>query len=155
MIANHMLYHVPDPAKAISEAARVLKSSGVFHAATNGREHLREIDGFIRRLDPEHPEYGLARNFPGFRLENGGKQLSEYFAEVSLARREDELYVTEAEPLLAWILSTMTVREIAHRIGEDEFRQRASGLSETLEREISERGEIQITKDAGLFTARL
>lgn len=154
VVANHMLYHVPDRAKAVSEMARFLKPGGVSHAATNGRERLREVDGFIRRLDPEHSEHGLARNFSGFTLENGGGQLSGHFAEVSVSRREDELSVTEAGPLLAWALSTTTAREIAERIGEGEFRRRVSGLSETLEREISERGEIRVTKDAGLFTAK-
>lgn len=155
VVANHMLYHVLDRAKAVSEMARVLKPGGVLYAATNGREHMREIDGFIRRLDPEHAEYGLARNIAGFTLENGAAQLSEYFTEISVSRYEDELRVTEARPLLARVLSTITVREIAGRIGESEFEQRVSRLSETLEREISERGEIRVTKDAGLFTARL
>lgn len=155
VIANHMLYHVPDRAKAISEMARVLSLGGVSYAATNGRGHLREVDVYIRRLDPEHPEHGLARNISGFTLENGGTQLSEHFTEVSLARHEDELLVTEAEPLIAWILSTVTVREIADRLGKEEFERRSSALADYLKREISERGEIQITKDAGLFTARL
>ncbi len=155
VVANHMLYHVLDRAKAVSEVARVLKPGGVLYAATNGRDHMREVDGYIRRLAPEHTEYGLARNFSGFTLENGEAQLSEHFAEVSISRHDDGLRVTEAGPLLAWILSTITVREIAERIGGDGFELRVSGLSETLEREISERGEIHITKDAGLFTARV
>lgn len=115
---------------------------------------MREFDGFIRSLGPDHPEYGLARNISGFTLENGGRQLAEYFPKVSVSRHEDELRVTEVEPLLAWILSTITVREIAERVGEEEFERRVSGLSEALEKEMSEREEIHITKDAGLFAAR-
>lgn len=153
--ASYMLYHVPDRARAISEVARVLKSGEVLYAATNGREHLREGDGWMGSLAPAHPEYGLARRFSGFSLENGASQLSERFSEVSLVRHEDELRVTEAEPLLAWILSTITAREIVGRIGKVEFRQRVSRLSEALEEEISERGEIRVSKDVGLFIARL
>ncbi len=154
VVASHMLYHVPDRAKAISDIARTLKPDGILYAATNGRGHLREIDGFIRSLDPAHPEHGLARNFSGFTLENGERRLSEYSPKVSHSRHEDELRVTEAKPLTAWILSTITAREIADQIEEYGFQQKVSKLSETLEREISERGEIHITKDAGLFTAR-
>lgn len=155
VVANHMLYHVPDRARAVSEIARVLRPGGVLYAATNGREHLREVDAMIGKLDPKHEEHGLARDISGFTLENGGRHLSERFSEVSVSRHEDELRVTEAGPLLAWILSTITVREVAERIGEEEFRRRASRLSEILERKISERGEIRTTKDAGLFIAKL
>ncbi len=61
VVANHMLYHVADRTKAVSEVARVLKPGGVLYAATNGREHMREVDGCIRSLGPDHPEHGLAR----------------------------------------------------------------------------------------------
>lgn len=87
-------------------------------------------------------------------LENGETQLSECFADVSVSRHGDGLRVTESGSLLAWVLSTITVREVAGKIGESEFERRVSGLSESLEREISERGEIRITKDSGLFAAR-
>lgn len=40
--ARHMLYHVPDIAKALSEARRVLKSGGKFMALTNVNGTMRE-----------------------------------------------------------------------------------------------------------------
>src|SRR5215207_10478349 len=40
VIANHMLYHVPDRAKAIAEIRRVLKPTGTLYTATNGLKHL-------------------------------------------------------------------------------------------------------------------
>jgi hypothetical protein len=135
--------------------ARILRLGEVLYAATSGWDHMREVDGFIRGLDSDHPEHGLVRNFSGFTLENGGGQLTEYFPEVSVSWHEDGLRVTKMGPLLVWMLSTITVREVAEGVGEREFRRRLSELSETLEREISERGEIRVTKDAGLFKARL
>jgi SAM-dependent methyltransferase len=46
----HMLYHVPDPAMAVGEAARVLRSGGKLLVATNGRGHLSDaITSQIRR----------------------------------------------------------------------------------------------------------
>src|SRR5919108_178157 len=48
VVANHMLYHVPDPALAVAELARVLRPGGTLLAATNGHRHLREL-GEIRR----------------------------------------------------------------------------------------------------------
>ena len=43
VIANHMLYHVPDRAHALAEMQRVLKPGGTVYLATNGLSHLREL----------------------------------------------------------------------------------------------------------------
>ena len=40
VIANHMLYHVPDLCKALSEVSRVLKEGGRFYCSTNGNGGL-------------------------------------------------------------------------------------------------------------------
>jgi ubiquinone/menaquinone biosynthesis C-methylase UbiE len=49
VIANHMLYHLPDGDRdrAIGEVHRVLCAGGVFHAATNGERHLRQLKDLI------------------------------------------------------------------------------------------------------------
>src|SRR5262245_7631139 len=40
VIANHMLYHVPDRPRALAEIRRVLKPGGKLYAATNGDSHM-------------------------------------------------------------------------------------------------------------------
>ena len=52
VVANHMLYHVPDRARTISEFARVLKPRGQLFATTNGEEHMAEIPVLIARVQP-------------------------------------------------------------------------------------------------------
>lgn len=52
VVANHMLYHLPDLAGALSEVRRVLRPGGRFYAATNGRAHLQELDELLARFDP-------------------------------------------------------------------------------------------------------
>lgn len=44
VIANHMLYHVPDIPRALGEVRRVLKPSGFCYAATMGVANMREVD---------------------------------------------------------------------------------------------------------------
>jgi ubiquinone/menaquinone biosynthesis C-methylase UbiE len=39
VIANHMLYHVPNMETAIREIRRVLKPNGLFYSTTNGFRH--------------------------------------------------------------------------------------------------------------------
>jgi len=41
VIANHMLYHVPDMQKAFSEVKRVLKIGGKFYSSSNGNGGMR------------------------------------------------------------------------------------------------------------------
>ena len=52
-IANHMLYHVPDRAKALGELRRILKPNGILFAATNGERHLTEIGELLRQADAD------------------------------------------------------------------------------------------------------
>src|SRR5215216_6982425 len=43
VIANHMLYHVPDRQKGLAEIRRVLKPNDHLFATTIGKNHLKEI----------------------------------------------------------------------------------------------------------------
>lgn len=45
ILANHMLYHIPDRKKALAEIRRVLKTGGALLAATNGKKnHARNVE---------------------------------------------------------------------------------------------------------------
>jgi len=66
VIANHMLYHVPDRATVFSEVVRVLHPNGHFYAATNGDTHMKELDDLIGK-----PEKREMISTTQFSLENG------------------------------------------------------------------------------------
>ena len=141
VIANHMLYHVPDRAKALSEIHRILRPGGRFYATTVGRDHLRELHALLKRFDPvDHPWFDNP-----FVLENGAAQLSEWFSQVSVHRYEDALIITETEPLIAYILSTADKKVL---VGE-----KLAALRRYMEGEIAQHGHIYITKDSGIFVA--
>jgi len=59
VIANHMLYHVPDIDLALSEVRRVLKSGGKFYATTLGRDSLKELN----EISLEYANSALPLNF--------------------------------------------------------------------------------------------
>jgi SAM-dependent methyltransferase len=143
VLANYMLYHVPDIPKALSEFRRVLRPDGSFFAATNGRNHMKEITDLVRRFDPQNP-YDTGDLSARFGLENGAKQLAPFFEEVRLHLYEDSLYVTEPEPLVAYVASMMTVG--AELTGErlDEFRRFVCG-------EFEAKGPVRIQKAQGIF----
>lgn len=97
VIANMMLYHVPDIDKALTEIRRVLKPQGRFFAATFGEHGAAEAV-----LDMLHlPAAAIHR----FTLQNGTAQLAKHFAQVDLKTRPDALDVTNLEDLIVYLRS--------------------------------------------------
>jgi ubiquinone/menaquinone biosynthesis C-methylase UbiE len=142
VIANHMLYHVPDRSRALSELRRVLVPGGRFHAATGGRDQFHELIALVRRFDP-----GLVlwegRGPDSFVLETGAEQLAPWFSEIVLHRYDDTLEVTEVEPLVEYVASKVALspeRKAAFARFAGEEMERLGGI-------------LRVTKDYGLFEA--
>lgn len=147
VIANHMLYHVPDRDTAFSEIRRILTPGGRFYASTNGRTHLRELGDLVRRFDPNVPADDGAgvRSSERFGLENGSDQLARWFSDIARRRYEDALVVTEAEPLIDWARSWAGSVFAGDKL-TDFFR--------FLEQEWTVQKAIRVTKDSGIFEAQ-
>ena len=83
VVANHMLYHVPDPAVAVSELRRVLRDDGVLLASTNGPSHLRELDEISSEVfGPRR----LPRYMEAFGAQNGAEILAREVPERRMAQ---------------------------------------------------------------------
>ncbi len=143
VIANHMLYHVPDRTKALAEIRRVLRPTGRFYASTIGNTHMLEIEELIRRVLPAHPNTKESRD--AFSLESGYEQVAKVFPHVTLYRMENTLIVTEAEPLIQYILSGSVKSQLT---GEKE-----QALREIIKQELATHGSIQIGTSTGVFEA--
>ena len=141
VIANHMLYHVPDIPRTLTEVRRVLKPTGKFYAATNGVSHLREL------LDLASDFLCVERrtHSQGFSLENGEVQIHKHFARVERLDHADGLFVTEVEPLIAFIKSGF--------MGTSIDAECERGLRENIAERIARDGVFRITKSTGLFVA--
>ncbi len=142
VLANHMLYHVPDRPKAIAEIKRVLKPGGHLIATTVGENHMKEMMDWLRQVHISKVWESFANPFT---LENGLEQLKPYFSQIVLSHYEDNLLVTEVEPIIAYLRSSIRASELS----EDEL----INLQHDLEKELKENGNIFITKDSGLFEA--
>lgn len=134
VLSNHMLYHVEDRPKAFAEIRRVLVAGGVFHAATNGHGHMHELG----ELTPWWPPNTHTR---AFGLESGPAQLEPFFVEVRVERFEDDLAVTEVEPVLAYLRSSWRYD------GGDLASERAA-----VETAIERNGVFLIHKSQGLIS---
>ena len=78
-------------------------------------------------------------------LENGLDQISRWFSKVTLRRYEDGLVITEADPLVAYVLSTRTKSVL---VGD-----RLAEFVRFVEQELADQGTIYVTKDSGVFEA--
>lgn len=152
VVANHMLYHVPDLAQGLRQVRRVLRPDGRFVCATNGERHMQElwqlaadmIDILALPVPPDVPN--SHQWTPNFRLENGAEKLSAAFNAIERRLFEDSLEVTAAAPLLAYITSSFRLADVTP--------ETAAQMLRYLEQKIKSAGSIHITKETGLFVAR-
>lgn len=142
VIANHMLHHVPDRLKALAEIKRVLKKGGHLITTTVGEFHMREMNNWLAHAS----NYKQTSMFSLlFTLENGLDQLKPFFSKIGCSRYDDNLCVTEVEPVMAYIRSAIRSADLS----EESLGIIEKELSSILEKE----GEILISKDSGLFEA--
>ena len=140
VIANMMLYHVPDLAKGLSEVRRVLKDGGSFYCATYGENGMMEYIGSL------FSGYGIeTRVNANFTLQNGAEKLSPFFTEINRDLYEDALLVTDVEDLVDYIFSLTGMTDLRKLPRET--------VREVLSRHMVD-GVLRIPKEYGMFIAR-
>jgi len=138
VIANHMLYHVPNLNKAISEIYRVLKKDGVFYSTTFGENSLKELTDIYKKFeDCAHFTYSKDVRFS---LDNGEAVLGDYFEKTEKRLYIDSLEVTDSDDLVEYIVSYNDVPDNICR-----------KIKTITENEISQNGSFKISKEQGMF----
>lgn len=142
IIANHMLYHVPNLTKALSEVSRILKKDGKFYCTTNGKDGMTAyLKHAIRRINPNSTSF--TQEIP-FNLENGQGILERHFDSVKRLDYEDSLRITNTQDLIEWIKSTLSIT--SHNDID------IAELYHYFENIRKSKGVIEIPKECGLFT---
>jgi SAM-dependent methyltransferase len=170
VLANYMLYHVPDLGQAIAELRRVLRPTGTLLAATNGRGHMRELWqmeeqallrlGIAPQTVTAHLERARAARAHSFGLETGAEWLRRAFSDVRLERYPDALEVTEVEPLVAYLVSLWSLAQILQSVtaAVHERELLRARVVDSFRQIVHERlvadGVVRIAKDTGAFVAR-
>lgn len=144
VIANFMLYHLPDRPKGIAQIRRVLKSDGVLFACTLGGNHMRQYWELVKSV-VNQPDMVFQGHNP-FTLEDGAQQLSTSFNDIVMVRYHCDLKVTEVDPMLAYFHSNGDKAIVSGEYDE--------AFCEHVQREIDEKGHFFIQKDTGVFVAR-
>ncbi|MCM1130741.1 MAG: class I SAM-dependent methyltransferase [Roseburia sp.] len=109
VIANMMLYHVPDLKKGLSEVKRVLKDGGSFYCATYGEHGI--VHYIANLLKPYGVEERVNKNFT---LQNGKQILEQYFMSIEMQEYIDALEVTNIEDMLDYIDSLPSITSISN-----------------------------------------
>lgn len=139
VIANMMLYHVPDLGKGLGEVRRVLKNGGVFYCATYGENGMMEYIGSL--FSGYNIRTAVSTNFT---LQNGKEKLSPFFPEVSRDLYEDALLVTDVEDLIDYIFSLSGMTDLRKLPRET--------VREVLSRHMAG-GVLRVPKEYGMFIA--
>jgi SAM-dependent methyltransferase len=143
VVANFMLYHAPDPSRAVAEIARVLRPEGCLLAATNGPGNLRvfneiaaEVWGDKARRDPT----------ACFGAVSGADVLRANFPHVEWHHFEDTLRCTNGDDVLAYITS--------HPPGEGATPEQLAALRRVIQDRLDDgHGTLLVTKETGAFVA--
>ena len=146
VIANHVLFYVNDLDCVLSEIKRVLKEEGIVYCSTYGKQHMKEVTELVHEFDPRITLSEVCL-YDRFGLENGGGILKKYFSSVEKKEYEDSLIITEAEPLLDYILS-------CHGNQDERLNGRKTEFKEFIKKKIREQGQVKITKQAGVLICR-
>lgn len=146
VIANHMLYHVPDISRAVAESARLLRPGGRFFAATNGARHMLEMNTLLDMVTPGVNNFNLqARRFS---LENAHEYVNPIFGASAVQTYPDSLQVNEVAPLLSYIASMFSLADY-HELANLE------ALQAHIQAQIAQQGSYYIGKSVGLVCATL
>jgi SAM-dependent methyltransferase len=146
VIANHMLYHVFHRQKALQEVSRVLRAGGQLVAATNGADHLQELWA-LEQLIARDQNVDSNQIAADFSLENGAAQLRAVFSDVESFRYPNNLQVTNADDILAYLLSSSEIKAAS-------IPEKVEELRRTLAQKIATDGAYSITSHSGVFLAR-
>lgn len=107
VIANMMLYHVPNLHRGLAEVRRVLKPGGVFYCATFGQHGINE---YISELLKDLGVTGKITD--AFTLQNGGDALARHFGTVTRYDREDGLAITDIRDFADYITSLSSLKYV-------------------------------------------
>ncbi len=110
VVANWMLYHVPDLDRGLAELARVLRSGGRLVAATNGLDHLGELWSLVGRDRRREP--------PRFFAESGEESLQPHFVRIERRDVSGPVLFADAEAVRGYIGSSVAHKHLAGRVPE-------------------------------------
>jgi ubiquinone/menaquinone biosynthesis C-methylase UbiE len=152
ILANNMLYHLPNRDAALHNIRRILKDGGVFAASTMGRNDLLELHNYLYAfLETKHHAFRF-REYP-FSLDNGREQLAKHFKDVVLEKHDNRLVIKDADAAYAVVNYYLSFNGISGDtvvLPEEE----AADFKAYLQNILAKEKTITTQKDEGLFICK-
>ncbi len=150
VIANHMLYHLPDRERGLGEIARVLKPGGALYATTIGQGNMAELKQIVREFTGNtHYETVIGAVERNFALDNGLAHLEQYFGAVRTVYYENSLQIKDGQLLTDYLLSLNGLHPDLEVLAPE----RTEEFNKYIENVIQKRGLIEVTTESGMFIA--
>lgn len=143
VVAMHMLYHVPDQARAIAEMHRVLKPGGVLAVTTNGADNLRDLYALttIFGAEPVEPVATI------FGLEIAEARLRAQFGNVTREIQPARLRITSPDD----VFLALTSYPPGDGAPDDQLAAFRTAIDAAFARG---NGVLDVPKQVGLFLSR-
>ena len=144
VIANHVLFYCENVEKVCKEIYQIIKSGGMLIAGTYGRNHMKEVSEMVSSFD-ERIVLSERHLYDRFGKENGKAVLQKIFSHVTWEEYMDSLCVTQAEPLISYVLSCHGNQ---NQYIVDNYQDFKSFVKKKTDK------GFHITKEAGIFLAK-
>lgn len=166
VMANHMLYLVPDIEAAIRETQRVLKPGGVFVATTSSIATMPQFRELFRRAILLVSPPGVSRDVRvpetlhrRFALENGSRILARHYGAVVRHDLPGAFVFPDPDPIIDYLESSRDVREpqLPPNVSWDQvmliMREQLNNLIATLNNLVVDKltGVLMATEDGGFI----
>lgn len=157
VMANHMLYHIPDIYLALSEMRRILKPGGIVVAATNSASSMPQFVELMRRgiLLMSKPGTSMTPLLPphiSFSLENGAQQMAQHFYAVVRHDLPGTLVFPDPVPALRYLETWRPLREPLLPLGV-KWDDIMLVIRDQITRIIKHFGELSVEKLSGVLIA--
>ncbi len=153
VLANHMIYHIPDQAKGVAEFRRVLKDGGRMIAATNSDGSMQELKDIrskaMNSIFPDFPKIDESVTSL-FKLEGGEEVLKTAFDNVELRVLESWLVFPDPQPVIDYVGSTRDWWEEVFS-GTISWQDYENSLRMILDQHFAEHSEFRVSKKTGAF----
>ena len=146
VLANNMLYHVEDITIALTQIKRTLKKDGIFIAATQGKNDMKELNDILYSFLVNKGQHHIFRE-RAFSMDNGLKQLRPFFTEIQIKRFDNKLRITEVEPIINYFSSFSGIANNIEVLPE----RKIEGFKEYLQIRMDRDKAIIVNKDTGAF----
>ncbi len=157
VLANHMLFHVPDIDAALGEIGRVLKPEGVLLATTNSVNNMPEINTLYRRAvmlltNFKYKGQISTSNAERFSLENGSGILARHFQAIARFDLPSALVFPEPVPIIEYLDSMRELRESS--LPDDiSWEQFMAVMRQQVVRLVAFNGPMTVRKLSGVLVA--